>query len=167
MITPDYARLMARYNQWQNISIYEAAASLDDAARKLERGAFFGSIHATLNHILWADRFWLHRFSGTPKPPIKPAREALATYEGFEDLRAQRIACDELILKWAGSLQQADVEGDLTYYATSAGREMKRNRALLIMHMFNHQTHHRGQIHAMLTQAGAKPENTDLPFLRA
>ena len=66
MILPDFAQTMARYNRWQNGSLIAAAAGLSDAERRRDRGAFFGSIFATLAHLYWADTMWLHRFTGTP-----------------------------------------------------------------------------------------------------
>jgi uncharacterized damage-inducible protein DinB len=155
---------MARYNSWQNGSIYAAAGSLDDAARWLDRGAFFGSIQATLNHLLWGDQIWLHRFAGTPKPAA-PFSEAPFRHRDWSALLAERAACDEAIRTWADALQDEWLKGDLTWVSGVARRELTRPRALLVVHMFNHQTHHRGQVHAMLTAAGATPDDTDLMLM--
>jgi uncharacterized damage-inducible protein DinB len=167
MITPAYAQTMARYNRWQNRSLHGAADTLSDAQRKEPRGAFFGSVHATLNHLLWADQLWLHRFAGTPAPPAKSIAQSVAQVESWEELKRQRVAFDEVIIDWADRLDPAWLEGDLTWFSGAAGREMSRPKPLLVATLFNHQTHHRGQVHCLLTQFGIKPGDTDLPFMPA
>jgi uncharacterized damage-inducible protein DinB len=164
MIDPAYARAMAAYNQWQNTSIYGAADTLDEAARRVDRGAFFGSIEATLNHILWGDRIWMSRFSDTTAPRVPSIPQSVGESAGWSDLKRQRIELDEGIIAWTDGLTDADMQGDLSWMSGAMGREVSRPRWLLITHMFNHQTHHRGQVHAMLTAAGATPDDTDLPF---
>lgn len=161
MVDPAFVQTMARYNAWQNRSLITAADGLDDGARRRDRGAFFKSIHGTFNHILWADEVWLHRLIGMPKPPItgRDATIYVADWEAFKLARAER---DEAILAWAETVDGAWLRGTLIWYSGAAGREMGKPRALAIAHLFNHQTHHRGQIHAMLTAAGAKPDDTDL-----
>jgi len=166
MITPDYARTMAAYNRWQNENLYGAANRLSDAQRKEPRGAFFGSIHATLNHLLWGDQIWLSRFAGTPRPRAASIAESTAMFESWGDLEHERRAFDQVIIEWAGKLDAGWLQGDLTYFSGAAGREVTKPRWHLVAHLFNHQTHHRGQVHCMLTQAGIKPGDTDLPFLR-
>lgn len=163
MITPKYLQRMARYNRWQNDSLYTAADTLSDADRRLDRGAFFGSIHATLSHILWADQIWMSRLSDW-EAPMGGSRE-VPLYDDWDDLKARRIAADQTFLIWADALTQADVEGDLDWYSATLGRGMTSSRALCLMQVFNHQTHHRGQVHVMLTAAGAEPEDTDIPFM--
>lgn len=165
MITPDYVRLMARYNAWQNISILAAAAPLDEAARLADRGAFFGSIFATLNHLLWADRIWLSRFAGTPAPVQPSIADSIRETDDWAALTSARPPQDAAISQWAETLQPADLGGDLTWYSGAAGREVTKPRALTVVHFFNHQTHHRGQVHAMLTAAGARTTATDLAFM--
>ena len=86
MITVGYVRAMAEYNLWQNENQYGAADGLDDAARKAPRGAFFGSIHATLNHLLWGDQMWMSRFAGTPKPSVPGIPESVSMFESWEEL---------------------------------------------------------------------------------
>lgn len=165
MITPAHAQLMARYNRWQNRSIYAAADQLPDADRKHNQGAFFGSIHATLNHLLWGDQIWLHRFAGTPAPAPKRPKDSAAMFERWEDLKAARGAFDETIVGWTDQLQPEWLAHDLTWFSGAAGREISRPRWQLVAHLFNHQTHHRGQVHAMLTRLGIKPEDTDLMLI--
>lgn len=164
MIEPAYAVSMARYNAWQNESLYGAASTLDDAARRLDRGAFFRSIHGTLCHLLWADQMWLHRFAGTPRPAGRLA-ESAALVADWRDLREQRDAFDRIIIDWARELSPAWLAGELSWFSGATQREMRKPAALLVAHLFNHQTHHRGQVHAMLTAAGARPDDTDLMLI--
>ena len=164
MITPGYVRVMAEYNRWQNENLYGAADGLDDTARKAPRGAFFGSIHATLNHLLWADQTWMSRLTGTPKSRVPGIPESVGLHETWDELKRERAAFDSVIVAWAERLDPAWLEGDLVWFSGVLGRELSKPRWLLVTHLFNHQTHHRGQVHCMLTQAGARPGSTDLPF---
>jgi uncharacterized damage-inducible protein DinB len=156
---------MARYNKWMNDKIYASAAQLSDQERKRDRGAFFKSIHATLNHILWGDQIWLHRLAGTPKPLAGSIGESVAQFADFAGMTRERQACDQVILNWAAALDPAGLAGDYSYFSAASGRQITRPRWLLVTHMFNHQTHHRGQVHCLLTQCGLKPGDTDLPFM--
>lgn len=164
MITPEFIQTMARYNAWQNRSLIAAASGLDDAARRQERGAFFGSIMATFNHLFWGDSIWMFRFAGTEKPP-GGIRESRALFDEWEAFVAARQKLDEQIITWANSVEAGWIAESLTWYSGAAGRDVTRDHSLLVAHFFNHQTHHRGQIHAMLTAAGAKPDDTDLFYL--
>jgi uncharacterized damage-inducible protein DinB len=164
MISPDHVRLMADYNAWQNRSLYAAAATLSDDARKQDRGAFWRSIHGTLNHLLWGDTMWMSRFDGWERP-ARPIKESAALFDDFEALRAARIAADARIIDWAARLDAAALRGELRWFSGASQREMSRPRWILVAHLFNHQTHHRGQVHAMLTAAGAQPDPTDLPWM--
>ena len=164
MIDKPYVQLMARYNEWQNANLYGAADKLGDDERKRERGAFFGSIHATLDHLLWGDQIWMSRFAGTPKPKASSIPDSVGMYEAWGDLKRERTAFDQVIIEWADRLDPAGLAGDLTWFSGAVGRELTNPRWLLVTHMFNHQTHHRGQVHCMLTQAGVRPGSTDLPF---
>lgn len=161
MITADFVRLMARYNRWQNESLYGAADTLNDAARRLDRGAFFRSIHETLSHIVWGDEIWFSRFTNHPAPGGGIAGST-ARFQGWAELCEKRRALDSAIDDWAAALSDADLGGDFDWFSGALGREVSRPKALLVAHMFNHQTHHRGQVHAMLTAAGATPKDTDL-----
>lgn len=161
MIDKGFVTTMARYNRWQNQSLYGAAETLTDEARRQDRGAFFGSIHGTFCHLLWADQTWLSRFAGTPKPAV-PGSESARMIAGWLELATERQATDTLIEDWAAALSPDWLAGDLTWVSGISRRELTRPKALLVMHFFNHQTHHRGQAHAMLTAAGAKPDDTDL-----
>jgi uncharacterized damage-inducible protein DinB len=164
VISPDYVRLMARYNRWQNESLYGEAERLSDEARRLERGAFFGSIHGTLSHLLWGDGMWLHRFAGTPKLE-GGIKDSPGHFADWNDLAAKRKVMDEVIISWAEALGHDWLAGDLTWFSGGQGRNVTKAKWLLVTHFFNHQTHHRGQVHAMLTAAGGRPDDTDLPFM--
>ncbi len=161
MVTQDWVRMMAAYNAGMNRRIYDAAGQLDDAARKQDRGAFWGSIHATLNHLLWGDRMWMSRFAGWEKP-AESMREGISTHATFPALEAARVEADGKITAWAEALEPEWLAGELTWFSGAVQREVTRPRAMLVTHMVNHQTHHRGQVHAMLTAAGVRPADTDL-----
>lgn len=161
MVEPAYIQTMARYNAWQNKSLIEAADTLDDEALRRDRGSFFKSIFGTFNHLLWADEVWLHRLVGTPKPAIG-GRDSAIYVPDWVEFRIRRRLCDEALLAWGKSIDRAWLCSTLIWYSGAAGRELGKPRALIAMHLFNHQTHHRGQIHAMLTAAGATPDDTDL-----
>lgn len=164
MISPDWCRLMAAYNSEMNRRILAAAETIPDAVRKQDRGAFFGSLHATLNHLLWADRMWMSRLAGWERPAGGiPASTAL--HDDFAELRAARAEADAGIESWAAGLTAEALAGDLTWYSGATGREVSRPRWVVVTHVFNHQTHHRGQAHCLLTQLGARPADTDLPFI--
>ncbi len=166
IVNPGFLRVMAAYNQWQNESLYKAASSLSDEDRKRERGAFFGSLHATLSHILWGDRIWLSRFADHA-PPDTPIGDSGAMITDWDTLKAERMKTDDFIITWTKGVTAAALEGDLNWYSGAYGRTISMRRDVLLTHFFNHQTHHRGQAHAMLTAAGAKPGPTDLPVMPA
>jgi uncharacterized damage-inducible protein DinB len=164
MITVAHVRTMADYNRWQNESVYRAADGLGDAARKAQRGAFFGSIHGTLNHLLFGDQIWMRRFAGTPRPKAPGIPESVSMYESWDDLKRERQAFDRVIIDWAERLDPAWLEGDLAWFSGALQRDVTKPKWLLVTHFFNHQTHHRGQVHCLLTQCGIDPGVTDLPF---
>lgn len=164
MITPAFVRAMAAYNAEMNRRLYAGADTLDDATRHADGGAFFGGIHATLSHILWGDHVWMARFDGWEKPAT-PQRESGAFIAQWEALKPARTEADARITAWAATLTEADLAGDHSWFSGGSGREMRRPLWLLITHMFNHQTHHRGQAHALLTRAGVPSGETDLPWV--
>lgn len=165
MPNKDYAIAMARYNMWQNESLTGAASGLDDAARQLDRGAFFGSIERTFAHLLWGDQMWLHRFAGTGLPAATSIPGSVEMGMGWDAFCDARAAFDARILAWAHGVGADWFDGDLTWFSGGLGRDVTKPKQVLVLQLFNHQTHHRGQIHAMLTAAGAKPGDTDIPFM--
>lgn len=168
MIGVDYVRTMARYNEWQNRSLYGAADTLTEAARWQDRGAFFGSIHGTLSHLLWADEQWMSRFApdAVAKPPGE-GKDSPRYCADWAELKQRRVALDRKIQGWADAMDPSGVYGDLTWYSGLAKANRSKARWILFAHFFNHQTHHRGQVHAMLTAAGAKPDDTDLMIMKS
>jgi uncharacterized damage-inducible protein DinB len=164
MIDRAYVQRMARYNRWQNENLYGVADKLSDEARRQERGAFFGSIHKTLSHLLWGDRIWMSRLTSVPRP-LGGIPESVALYPDWENLKAERMAFDGIILQWADGIDPTWLAADHSFYSGAAKREVTKPRWVLITHMFNHQTHHRGQVHCLLTQSGGKPSATDLPLM--
>lgn len=167
MIDGEYIRLMAAYTRWQNDSLYNAASELSDVARTEDRGAFFSSIHGTLNHLLWGDQLWLHRLAGTPAPISGDIPDSLTQYEEWPRLRDARRETDLRILEWSKRVRDADIQGNLSWYSGAIQADVTRPRWALIIQLFNHGTHHRGQVHAMLTAAGARPDDTDVPFMNS
>ena len=170
IVTPAYCVAMARYNAWQNKQVKAAFDGLDAAALSKDRKAFFGSLLGTANHLLWADLVWMSRFDGGAAPEGGIAQSAALTGSAGEWAVA-RFRADARILLWAERLRSVDLTGALRWYSGAQGRQMSKSMSLCVMHMFNHQTHHRGQIHAMLTAAGAGTETgagapvSDLAFM--
>lgn len=158
----DYALTMAHYNRWMNQRLYAAAEQLSDDQRKEERGAFFGSIHATLNHLLLGDQAWMQRFAGEPVTMKSPRDELFAD---FQALRAAREAMDETILAWAATLTDEFADREYRFYSVSYQRERALPQYATILQLFNHQTHHRGQVTTLLSQCGIDMGITDIPWM--
>jgi uncharacterized damage-inducible protein DinB len=161
MITAAYVRLMAEYNAEMNRRLYDSAARLSDAERKADRGAFWHSIHGTLVHILWGDTQWMSRFDNWPKPEVG-IKQSAGMIDDFAELRTRRVKADADIIAWADRVDDAWLAGDLVWFSGAAQKEMRRQKAKLLVHFFNHQTHHRGQAHALLTAYGQDTGDTDL-----
>ena len=174
MITPAHIQLMARYNRWQNQNLYTTADTLSDAQRRADRGAHFGSIHKTLTHLIWADQNWMSRFTGKPPPWFgyaaqpwpKTPRESINLELLWDELKRQRAAFDDTIMAWSETVDPAWLGQSLSW-THSSGRHISKPYWVLVTHLFNHQTHHRGQVHCLLTGLGAKPDDTDIPWLPA
>ena len=165
MITVEYCRYFARYNRWQNQSIYAAAEKLPDGTRKRNMGAFFKSIHATLNHLLVGDHLWLDRLDGVPTTITSLDQEL---YNDFDDLVAQRKLADTRLDRVVAMLDAARLAGSLTFRRLSGDKgELTLPLAIVMMQLFNHQTHHRGQLTTLLMQCGIDVGVTDLPMLPA
>lgn len=164
-MTPEHARVMARYNRWMNDKLYAVTGRLTAPERKEDRGAFFGSIHRTLNHLLLADRVWLGRFTGAALEEgelgpggIRALDQEL--YADFDELRRERASTDDALDAFVATLTDETLAGALRYSRRGAINELPLWHALA--HLFNHQTHHRGQVTTLLTQAGHDPGVTDL-----
>jgi uncharacterized damage-inducible protein DinB len=164
MIDASFTVQMARYNAWQNRQLKAIFKERGEAWLRETGQGFFGSIFATANHLLWADTIWMARFTQSPAPKGGIA-ESIAFTDTLPDWDIARFRMDARILDWAENLRSTELFGDLTWYSGAQGREVSRPRALCVAHMFNHQTHHRGQIHAMLTAAGATAPVSDLAFM--
>lgn len=156
---PHFERL-ALYNRWANRRLYETAAQLSEAQFLENRGAFFGSLHGTLNHLVVADRIWLRRIEGTGPQPTA-LNEIL--FESFADLRVAREAEDERIVRVVSALSEEEIGGVLSY-RSMAGTAHELPLALVLTHLFNHQTHHRGQAHTLLSQFGLEAPVIDLVY---
>lgn len=165
LLTADHLRLMARYNAWQNGQIMRSLDGVNLRALTEDHGAHFGTILGTLNHILWADRLWLHRFGAGEARPEGGIADSTALTPTGAAWGAARFATDGRISLWAEDVRSLDLTGNLTWYSGASGRDVTRPMAVCVAHMFNHQTHHRGQVHAMLTRAGLAAPVTDLVFM--
>jgi uncharacterized damage-inducible protein DinB len=161
LVTPSFVRTMAAYNAEMNRRIYAAAQRLPETARRLERGAFWGSIHGTLCHLLWGDQIWMSRFDGWHKPAVG-IKESRMLVADFAELSRARSDADREISSWAGGLGEDWLLQDQVWFSQAANRELRQPRSLLVTHFFNHQTHHRGQVHAMITACGEETGDTDL-----
>jgi len=157
-----YPELMAEYNRWMNEKVYAACAGLSDEERRRDRGAYFESIHLTLNHLIWGDGIWLGRFNGKSYPASNVGGEL---YTEFDQLRAARVELDAEILAWAEGLTPAWLSEPMTWKSMLYGFTQTQPRWILVTQMFNHQTHHRAQVQTMLTQTGVDIGPTDLPVL--
>ena len=165
MISPEHIVMMARYNSWQNDSVVAVADELNDEERGRERDAFFGSISKTLNHVLWADEMWMHRIAGRAAPQDVSLGGSTTHAVSWASFKESRRVVDNDIVAWADGIEPSSLMGNLTWYSGGLEKDLVQPLWVLITHMFNHQTHHRGQVHCMLTQAGVKTRVTDLPAM--
>lgn len=154
----NHFQLLSQYNKLANQTLYAACAKLSDAERKQIRPAFFSSIHGTLNHIMVGDRIWLDRFAGKEVPST-----GLDTilYEDFEQLWQARITEDDRIEAFTTALT-AEMLSQNIRYVNNAGNVHVDLVSLLVAHFFNHQTHHRGQVHNLLSQTSIAPPSLDM-----
>jgi uncharacterized damage-inducible protein DinB len=159
VLKPLFDRLAA-YNAWANRRLYDACHRLSEREYYASRKAFFGSIHRTLNHLLVADRIWLSRLAGSPSPGLALDAELYAVRD---ELRAAREALDARLAEYVGSLDEADLAATVSYQNIQ-GQPFAHPRSLLLQHLFNHQTHHRGQIHDMLSATEVPPPPLDIMY---
>lgn len=175
MDLPTQYQAFARYNSWMNQNLYKLAAQLSDEQRKRDVKAFFGSIHGTLSHLLLTDRVQLGRFIGPDKTvsfaadgkpiPIKSLDQEL--YSDFETLRRERAATDKMIEEWTEKISTEWLQTTMRYHSMVDGGDWDVPLWVAVTHFFNHQTHHRGQVTAMLKQFGLDPGVTDfMPLFR-
>ena len=154
-------RTMAAYNAEMNRRLYEASARIPDDDRRQDRGAFWGSLHGTLCHLLWGDQMWMSRFDDWPKPTVIQKHSATLV-EDFDELRRLRVDAERGFRIGPGASPTNGWREDLTWFSSSVQKELRSPRSFLVTHFFNHQTHHRGQAHALITACGEKTGDTDL-----
>ena len=155
--------MFAAYNAWANQRIYDAASALTKEEFAQDAGAFFKSMRGTLNHLLVTDRIWLKRFTGEGEAP-----SALDTilYIDFAKLRVAREMEDRRIVNWIGSLSEKQLAGRFTYMTVTDMRTISQRLSPALAHLFNHQTHHRGQAHTILTTLGKEAPSLDLIYFQ-
>jgi uncharacterized damage-inducible protein DinB len=163
-MTPSaHYRMFARYNAWANGRLYDAAAQLSTEQYRADRGAFFKSVHGTLNHLLVTDRIWMQRFTGAGDAPT---RLDAILFETLTELRAAREAEDARIVDFAERLDDGRINGTIKYRRVSSPEEFEQELAPALAHWFNHQTHHRGQVHALLTGLVGRAPELDLLYFQ-
>ena len=156
---------MARYNNWQNNALMRIVEVMDQVDLDKERGAFFGSIQKTLSHLLWGDTLWMSRFDAKSDAPDCDGKAGLVRWPTKADWASERSRCDTRIRDWAETVSQSELDGDLTWTYSFEAKQVTKLLGYCITHFFNHQTHHRGQVHAMLTAAGQDAPVSDLSYL--
>lgn len=162
MLDKNLFLLLAEYNQWMNSKIYEVCSELSNDELRLERGAFFGSIYLTLNHITYGDLAFMSRF--TENPPQVPELGA-ELFPTFSELKSARSSLDVRLIDWVSKLEDSWLDQVRTYKSKVDGKVRSVSRRVLVMHMFNHQTHHRGQVTTLLSQLNLDIGSTDIPFM--
>lgn len=162
MISRDHVCAMAQYNQWMNRKLYDASVQLTDEQRRADRGAFFKSVHATLSHLVWGDSLWMSRFA---ENALLAAKLEDIVALSFDEMRELRENLDNEILQWAQSVDTGWLAADKTWTSAMYQKTFIRPTWLLVTHMFNHQTHHRGQVTTLLSQHGIDVGVTDLPMM--
>jgi uncharacterized damage-inducible protein DinB len=161
LVNAGFVRTMAAYNAEMNRRLYQASALISDPDRRKDRGAFWGSLHGTLCHLLWGDRMWMSRFDGWPKPDVIQ-KDSASLVANFDELSRLRTDADERISAWAGRMTDDWLSEDMVWFSASVQKELRSPRSFAVTHFFNHQTHHRGQAHALITACGEKTGDTDL-----
>lgn len=154
-------QMFADYNRWANERVYEACATLSGEDYRADMGAFFGSAERTLNHLLAADRIWLKRFTGEGEAPT--SLDAVV-FDSFEALRTARKAEDQRLITWVDSLTGQDLSGIISYSTVTMPTKIEQPLGPILAHVFNHQTHHRGQVHTILTSLGRPSLVLDLIY---
>lgn len=156
-------QMFSIYNRWANALVYQAAEALPMEEQNRDTGAFFGSLTGTLNHMLVADRIWMKRFTGDG---AAPARLDAILHADLPSLRIAREAEDQRIVEWVGSLSDKALAGRFSYVTVTDMRTVSQRLAPALAHFFNHQTHHRGQAHTILTALGGPSLTLDLIYFQ-
>jgi uncharacterized damage-inducible protein DinB len=159
----DHYSAFAAYNAWANRRLYDAAAELSDAEYRADRGAFFKSMHGTLNHLLTTDQVWMHRFTGQGP---SPERLDVIHHAELAELRRAREAEDKRIVDYIDGLTEAELAGTIRYRRVSTPEEFEQSLEPALAHFFNHQTHHRGQAHSILCGFGRRGLVLDLLYFQ-
>lgn len=155
--------MMASYNAWANRRLYDAAATLSDTDYRADLGAFFKSVNGTLNHIHVGDLLWLARFRSTPQPPF--GLDEIVNDDRME-LAAARWVLDADIIRFIDTLTEESLASDFTYTMITMPGTVTQRLAPALTHFFNHQTHHRGQVHVLLTQLTGTAPPLDLIYFQ-
>ncbi len=158
----DLFSMQGRYNQWMNRKLYAVCRSIPDVQRKQDCGAFFRSIHGTLNHLLLGDRLWMGRFTGQ-EVPVESLAEEL--FSDFEALWQARTETDDAICRWLDTLEETDLDRTIAFQAVVTRRTHRYRLAHALTHFFHHQTHHRGQLTTLLSQLGRDYGSTDMMWM--
>ena len=154
-------QMFGHYNAWANTRLYDAAARLDGEQYRADRGAFFKSVHGTLNHLLATDRIWMQRFTGAG---TAPDRVDAILFETLDELRPARESEDRRIIDFVDALDDIRLAGSIRYRRVSTPEVFEQQLAPALAHWFNHQTHHRGQVHGLLTGLVGQAPELDLLF---
>lgn len=157
--------MMARYNAWQNNQLLPTLDDMNAEELTKDRGAFFGSIFGTLNHLLWGDMLWLNRFDPSTPAPEVDVLGGVTMFASLAEWRAERLLTDGRIISWAERVTSKDLGAELTMFSRVLQADVTKQMGMCVPHFFNHQTHHRGQVHAMLTAAGQDAPVSDLFFM--
>jgi uncharacterized damage-inducible protein DinB len=158
-----YFQMFAGYNAWANHRLHAACAMLDEADYKAERGAFFGSIHGALNHLIVTDRMWLARLRGEA---LAPHGLDAVIFHDLATLREARSHEDAALSSHVAALTDDQLAGPFRWMRIADGAVVTQPLWAALAHIFNHQTHHRGQVHGLLSQAGIDPPSLDLPVFQ-
>lgn len=162
MISAEYCKTMAKYNNWQNNNLIAELSSMDESAWNQDHQVFFGSLKGTLNHLLYGDRAWLDRFQGRAVSVTDP-KEVFANT--IKEWIVMREALDKEILAWSSTVSDDWLLQDFNFYSYAYQKEITRPMWMLVTHFFNHQTHHRAQATSILSRLGIGYGSTDLPWL--
>jgi len=158
----NYYELMAEYNKWMDGKLYGVCDGIPDVERKRDMGAFFKSIHGTLNHIYYGDLAWFERMRDNK---FTPRKIDVDLFEDFSEMRTAQEKMDTEIIEWAGTLTSEYLNEKYDYTSNVSRFKRTLPRWVLVTHMFNHKTHHRGQLTTLIKQLGIDPGITDIPWL--